>query len=334
MEPVPERSDLRGRRALGGLLSGLLVALLLLTAVPARAGTVLFDVDVDDRVDPVRPGDELVYEIEIENSRPEPAPDVVVTDFLPPGTTFVAAYREPDWAEVPAEVLPGEVRLHLGDEPGCGQVGLPPCNTIWATVRVDDGVAPGTVLANRVEMSSSDPLAFPTHRSVVYTSVGSAAIRKAWIVFPGQPGRDRITVDVDLARAGLRTPLHPRTPTIDLADGIRVKLGEPGAAPVVDVTVPGSAFVCSGTGSRSCRLADPAAFRPLGLHTLVVFLPAKLLQRNNARLRAHTAALSLADDFGPVLEVRVESGGVEYVDIAQMRPGRDRLSYTHKQTKP
>jgi uncharacterized repeat protein (TIGR01451 family) len=53
------------------------------------------DVDLADRVDPVPPGGDIVYEIELENFTDQAAPDVVVTDFLPPGTTFVSAYRQP-----------------------------------------------------------------------------------------------------------------------------------------------------------------------------------------------------------------------------------------------
>jgi uncharacterized repeat protein (TIGR01451 family) len=293
-----------------------------------------FDIDLDDRVDPVRPGEEIVYEIGIENSFETPAPDTIVTDFLPPGTTYVAAYRQPDYAEIPAEVDSGVVRWHLGDEPSCGNVGLPPCRDIWAVLRVDDDVAPGTVLMNHVEMTSSDPVNYPTHQDTTYTSVGSAAIRNAKVTFPRTPGRDRITVRADLARSGLQTPSSPPPPTLDPSAGVHIMLREPGQAPVLDIDVPGSALRCSGTVARHCQLDDPSLYRPLGLDRLTIFLPFLLQQRNNAQVLVRTASLTLPDDFGPDLELTIDSGGVTYVDDATLRAAPNRLTYLHTQAEP
>ena len=317
--------------AIGAALAGaLLVAPLAAESFAARG----FDIDLDDRVDPVRPGEEIVYEIGIENSFESPAPDTIVTDFLPPGTTYVAAYRQPDYALVPAEVDSGVVRWHLGDEPSCGNLGLPPCRDIWAVVRVDSDTAPGTVLMNHVQLTSSDPTNYPTHMDIAYTSVGSAAIRNAKVSFPRTPGRDRITIRADLARSGLATPTSPPTATIDPLAGVRIVLGEPGQVPVLDLTVPGSALRCSGTVARHCQLDDPRLYRPLGLDRLTIFLPFLLQQRNNAQVMVRTAALSLADDFGPDLELTIESAGVAYVDQATPHVVVNRLTYRHTQAEP
>ncbi|MFM8410271.1 MAG: DUF11 domain-containing protein [Alphaproteobacteria bacterium] len=294
-----------------------------------------FDVDLDDRVDPVRPGEQAVYELAIENSLLAVAPGVVVTDLLPPGTSFVEARRAPDWSLVPAAVFADRVELSLGDLPSCGAVDLPACRDVWVTLRVDAGVAPGTVLENRVVMSSTDPTGFPTHRSRIFTSVGSAAIRTARVLMPTTAtGRDTVSVEADLARDGRSSPVAAATPTLDPTAGLRVVLREPGGAIALDVDLPGSAFRCRGTSSRRCRLADPKAWRGLGLDRLDVFLPELSSQRNGASLLVRTAKGSLPDDFGPDLLVTVESGGETWSDVATLRVGSGRLSYSHAQTDP
>ena len=171
--------------ARASLACALVVATALALPVrPVHAVPRGFDIDLDDRNDPVRPGDRAVYELAIENSLLAVAPGVVVTDLLPPGTSFVEARRAPDWSLVPATVFADRVELSLGDLPSCGAVDLPACHDVWITLRVDAGVAPGTMLENRVVMTSTDPGDFPTHRSRIFTSVGSAAIRTARVLMP------------------------------------------------------------------------------------------------------------------------------------------------------
>lgn len=294
-----------------------------------------FDIDLDDRVDPVRPGEQAVYELAIENSQLSDAPGVVVTDLLPPGTTFVEARRAPDWTIVPAAVFSDRVELWLGDLPACVAVGLPVCRDVWITLRVDPSVEPGTVLENRVVMTSTDPTSFPTRRSRIFTSVGSAAIRSARVVMPTtRVGRDTVAVEVDLARDGRSSPTLPGPPTLDLMAGLRVVLREPGGAVALDVEVPGSAFLCRGTSARRCRLEDPKAWRVIGLDRLDVFLPELANQRNNASLLVRTAKGSLPDDFGPDLEITVESGGEIWSDVATLQAGPGRMSYAHAQKDP
>jgi uncharacterized repeat protein (TIGR01451 family) len=332
---------MRCARAHGGASGALAVGvtlttlLLVLTAPPrAAAGTRFFDIDLDDRVDPVRPGEDVVYEIEIENNRTTAAPDVVVTDFMPPGTSYVAAYRAPDYTEIPAQVFSDRVEWHLGAIERCGQLGLPPCRTIWAAFRVGNGVAPGTVMENVVTMESSDPFNFPAHQDQTYTSVGSAAIRKARVILPVLPDRDRVSVEADLARNGRHTPSDPPPPTIDPADGVRVVIAEPGGATALDITVPVTAFRCLGRASLRCRLATPRDWRPLGLDRLNIFLPLVHLQRNNAQVIVRTSKITLPDDFGPVVRLTIESGGVTYTDDATLIAKGARLAYRHKQTQP
>src|SRR5581483_2038862 len=324
----------------GALVAGvcsilpLAVALFLAAPLRAEAQTKLFDLDLDDRTDPVRPGENVVYEVNTENGRSFDAPDVVITDFLPPGTTYVSAHRAPDYAEIPAQVFSDRVEWHIGALEPCGRVGFPPCRDIWATFHVGGGVAPGTVLTNHVEMTSSDPANFPLHQDTTYTSVGTAAIRRAKVTFPVLAGRDRVTVEADLARDGRSTPFDPAPPTIDPTQGIRVVLSEPGGATALDVTVPGSAIKCIGSASTRCRLDDPRVWRPLGLARLTVFLPLPFLQRRNAQVIVRTSQISLPDDFGPVVQLRIESGSDVYTDVAELTPGPNRLVYSHKQNVP
>lgn len=322
----------RPRRAASALA---LAVALAFAAGSAQAVPRGFDVDLDDRNDPVRPGEEVVYELAIENSLLAVAPGVVVTDLLPPGTSFVEARRAPDWSLVPANVLADRVELSLGDLASCGAVDLPACRDVWVTLRVDPGVPPGTVLQNQVVMTSSDPAGFPTHRSRIFTSVGSAAIRAARVLMPPTAtGRDTVSVEADLARDGRRSPLDPAPSTLDPREGLRVVLREPGGTVALHVELPGSAFRCRGTGSMRCRLENPSAWRALGLDRLDVFLPDVASQRNGAQVLVRTTKTTLPDDFGPVLEIVVESAGTTWSDEATLAVGSGRLSYSHKQSDP
>src|SRR5205085_65167 len=123
-------------------------------------------------------------------------------------------------------------------------------------------------------------------------------------------------------------------PTLDFSDGIRVRLGEEGSAPVMDVTVPGSALKCSGAASVTCRLADPKLWRPFGLDRLNISLPYKLVQRNNAGVLVQTAYLTLPADLGPVLELTIDAAGETYTDTAVLVGKRGHFTYTHTQAKP
>ncbi|MBM4244464.1 MAG: DUF11 domain-containing protein [Deltaproteobacteria bacterium] len=312
--------------------------------IPAAAGLLLvlagsafaraLDVSLDDRVDPVPAGSEMVYEIDLDVTSGVPAPDVLITLTLPPGTSFVSATREPDYAPIAGDVVGNEVRFDLGEEPSCNGKDIPACAAIWALVHVDGGVDPGTVLAATVVATSSDPDGFPTDTHSAHTSVGSLAIRKGRVNFSAAPGRDRIQFEADVGRVGWPSPNDPLRPTLDLGSGIRVRMGEAGGSPVVSVTVPADAFTCVGSAALRCRLADPKAWRPLGLDRLNVFFPLAFTQRNNASILVHSHNLELPDDIGPDMELTIDAAGETYTDTALHTASGRRLSYTHNQSKP
>lgn len=308
------------------------VAVLLL-ALTGTAQARALDVSLDDRVDPVHPGGRLVYEIDLDVTFAIPAPDVRITLHLPPGTSFVSAVRQPDYAPIPADVDGAEVRFDLGEEPSCNGSNLPACAEIWALVEVDASVDPGTILA-ATAVATSSSASFPTDSHTVYTSVGSLAIRKGRVNFSATPGRDRIQFEADVAREGWASPNHPLPPTLDLSGGIRVQLGEAGEPPVVDVTVPAAAFVCVGTASTRCRLAQPKLWRPFGLDRLNVFLPLPFAQRNNATVLVRSYNLALPPDIGPDMELTIVAAGETHSDTALHAAKGRRLVYTKIQSKP
>src|SRR5690242_8591560 len=119
----------------------------LVLALAAPAGARSLDVSLDDRVDPVPAGSDLVYDIDLDVTSDVAAPDVLITLTLPTGTSFVSAVRQPDYAPIAGDVVGDEVRFDLGDEPPCNGKNIPACAAIWVLVHVDGGVDDGTVLA-------------------------------------------------------------------------------------------------------------------------------------------------------------------------------------------
>jgi len=299
------------------------------------------DVDLDDRVDPVRPGEEIVFEVEVENFTATPAPDVVLEIVPPAGATFVVARREPDWAVVPAVPAGDAVEIALGSVAPCDRPGAPRCRDLWVTLALDPGVAPGTVLETRARVRSSDAATYPANEASTFTSAGSAAVRRAK-VFVGRAPRDRVQLELDLARSGVRTRLDPPTPSIDVSQGVRVTVGEPGAAPLLDVSVPADGLRCTNPANdparaKSCALRDPRAFRLLGLQRLQILQrPYLAVQRNNAIVRLSGAFLAIPTTTGDDLEVTVEAAGETYRDAFTVVPaptGRVR-TYGHHQGEP
>ena len=283
------------------------------------------DVDLGDRVDPVRPGDEIVYELEVENFTAVNAPDVVVTDHLPPGTSFVIAHREPDWAVVPAIVDGDEVRFELGDVAPCDQAGTPRCRDLWVVLQVDPSVPNGTLLENRVSVTSSDASLPPNEASTV-TMAASAALRSVKLNV-GRPGRDRAKVKADLERSGLRTPLDPPTPTIDLTGGLSVAIGVPGETPLFELDLPAGEMTCSNDENPlrrvRCKLRDKRLWKPLGLKKLDVILPGYLsAQRNNAQLSLKLAGLDIPAATGPAFELILTAGGETYTHEVVLEPNK------------
>lgn len=290
------------------------------------------DVDLGDRSDPVRPGEDIVYELEVENFTDANAPDVVVTDHLPPGTTYVIAHREPDWAVVPAIVDGDEVRFELGDVAPCDQADTPRCRDLWVVLRVDPSVPNGTLIENRVSVESSDP-ALPPNEATTVTMASSAAIRSVKLNV-GRPGRDKAKINVDLARSGLYTPLDPPTPSVDLTQGISVQVGAPGEPPVFEIDLPAGEMKCSSDENPlrwvRCKLRDKKLWKPLGLKKLDVILPGYLsAQRSNAQVRMKLFGMDVPSDTGPEFEVVITAGGETFTHEVVLEPNKkgNRLLY-------
>jgi uncharacterized repeat protein (TIGR01451 family) len=100
-----------------------------------------------DSPDPVVAGSNLSYTIVVGNSGPSTATDVVVSDTLPAGTSYVSAFGANC-----AQILPGVIRCEVGSlDPGQSR-------TIILTVHVLPSVPHGTTLTNIVVATSpTDP---------------------------------------------------------------------------------------------------------------------------------------------------------------------------------
>jgi uncharacterized repeat protein (TIGR01451 family) len=297
------------------------------------------DIDMGDRVDPVRPGGQIVYEVEVENFTDEVAPGVVVTEHLPAGTHFVAARREPDWAMLSAVVEAGEVRIPLGDVAPCDQADTARCRDLWIVLGVDGSVSEGTRLTNRVSVESSDER-LPPNEATTVTTAGSAAVRAAQIDM-GRPGRDRAALRADLARDGLATPLDPPTGTIDLSEGLVLRLGWSGQSPWFDAALSASELECRGSGSGlrrvRCGLRDRRAGKALGIKKLRVLLPGYLAaQRNNASVNLKLAGLALPAPGGTSLRIELEAGEEIFADEIELeaRRGGRQLRFRRSQGDP
>ncbi|MEW6268734.1 MAG: hypothetical protein AB1689_05480 [Thermodesulfobacteriota bacterium] len=314
------------------LLTALCASLLLMASTAAFAGPL--KVALDDRVDPVPIGEEMVYEIEVKVTGTETAPGVVATLELPPGTTFVSARRQPDFAPIDGQVSGDEVTFELGDLPPCDKKDLPACRDVWALVRIEPEVDPGTILQGSVTVTSTDPGTFPPDSHTTYTSAGSFAIRKGRVNFAAIEGRDRIQLEGDVGRTGWESPLVSPPPNLDISNGIRVRVGEVGETPVLDVTVPADAFKCNGLASVRCTLRDPREWRPLGLDRLTVLFRFDHLQRNNPNLLVRTHQLTLPSDYGPELEITIDADGETYTDTVLLEQKGNRLTYAKPQNKP
>ena len=297
------------------------------------------DVDLGDRVDPVRPGQDIVYELEVENFTSAFATDVVVTDTLPEGISFVIAHREPHWEEVTAIVEGNQARFELGDVAPCDQAHTPRCRDLWLVLRVAPTLPEGVRLTNRVTVTSSDS-SLSSNQAKTVTTVASAAIRYAKAVV-GRPGRDRIDVHADLARSGLHTALDPATPTINMSEGISLLIGPPAGPPIFEMTLAASEIVCPDRGNPlrrvHGRLRNKKGGKRVGLRKFDVILPSYLAaQHNNAHLRLKLTGLAIpASGATPFTLTLIAKGKVfaQSVVLEPKKSGRV-LKYSQPQGEP
>ncbi len=140
-----------------------------------------------DSPDPVAAGAQLTYTITVQNNGPSDALDVVVTDTLPAGVTFVSSSgcdNDPNGA------------------PTCdlGVITAGSSKQATLTVTVDSGLAAG-VLTNLAEVTSSTPERFPGDESVtedttvVLEADLGVALGGPTIVNPGQAVTYTVSVD-------------------------------------------------------------------------------------------------------------------------------------------
>lgn len=145
----------------------------LATVATDVSGSADLSITKTDSPDPVVAGTDLTYTVTVTNGGPSTADDVVVTDPLPSGTTYVSGV-DGNGATVCALVQQNQVVCELGTlQPGATK-------TVYITVHVASAVPSGTVLDNTATVSSSttDP-STANNSATTSTTVGTSA--ELWI---------------------------------------------------------------------------------------------------------------------------------------------------------
>ena len=120
------------------------------TIVTAISASADLSVTKTDSPDPVLAGDDLTYTITVSNGGPSSAQDVVITDTLPAGVTFVEGV-DGNGTTVCTLIQVDEVVCELGTlAPGASV-------TVYITVTVDPGLPDTTNLVNTVTVDASTP---------------------------------------------------------------------------------------------------------------------------------------------------------------------------------
>lgn len=108
----------------------------------------------------VDPGDVLRYTIVLSNSGAVPATGVVLTDAVPPNTTYVADSLRLNGASVGPDggVLPliAGLSVQSADNPGAGILSAGGSAVVTFETRVNDGVPTGTLIINQGTMTSNE----------------------------------------------------------------------------------------------------------------------------------------------------------------------------------
>ena len=142
---------------------------------------------VGDSPDPVDPGNPLTYTIILTNHGPDPAEAVVVSDILPPETTFQSLTSPGGWSCT----TPG---VGAGGTVTCSAASVPVgSHTFTLVVQVTTTVPFGTVISNTVSASSStlDPNianSTGTATTTVRTQVADYHLTSADAPDPVEPG--------------------------------------------------------------------------------------------------------------------------------------------------
>jgi uncharacterized repeat protein (TIGR01451 family) len=141
----------------------------LATVTTDVSGSADLSIVKSDSPDPVLAGDQLTYTLVVTNSGPSTAADVVVTDTLPAGTSFVEGV-DGNGATVCALVQPGKVVCNLGS------MGPGTSKTIYIPVMVAPSLPDSAVLSNTATVSSSTPDPNPANNTDTEpTNVDTAA---------------------------------------------------------------------------------------------------------------------------------------------------------------
>jgi uncharacterized repeat protein (TIGR01451 family) len=125
--------------------------------------------------DPVSPGADLIYPIEVANLGPSAAVAPTVTDDVPADTTYQFLVAPADWSCTTPEVgATGPVT--------CTGASLEPGATaaLALFVRVNETVAGGTVISNTAAATSSTPDPTPDNNSATTTVTVASSGEQAW----------------------------------------------------------------------------------------------------------------------------------------------------------
>ena len=145
------------------------VMLTLLLAGPAMAGIVVdLSVGKTDSPDPVTAGTNLTYTITVNNPGPLPAGNVSMSDTLPTAVTFVSFTSPAGWTNTTPPVGGTGSVTATNASMAAGSA------VFTLVVRVDGGVANGTVITNTATVSGSDPDLTPANNSSTASTTVSA----------------------------------------------------------------------------------------------------------------------------------------------------------------
>jgi len=180
------------------------------TTVSNPAGSADLAVTMTVTPDPVMPGSPITYTIGLANNGPQAAMSPMLSDELPPATTFQSLVAPAAWSCTTPEVGgPGTVTCTTSSMANGAS------DSFALEVRLDDGVADGTVISNTASASAatSDPVPgnnSSTATTTVSNPAGSADLAVMMTVAPDpvMPGSP-ITYTIGLANNGPQGAMSP-----------------------------------------------------------------------------------------------------------------------------